>query len=260
MRNTKTFYPAVFRWLLSLPDSSHLFFGTFSFMEEIDILYQDENLIVVNKPIALPVHKNKNMPRDAPYLTKLLGQQLDGSVYNVHRLDAKTSGVILLALNPEMAHQLTQQFAAKTVEKVYIAIVKGIPGEGLFDRPVKKAKRGAKAPSRTHYRTLQTVNTQMEHKGADPQYLSLVELRPETGRWHQLRQHCSQERYDIIGDAQHGDWGLNHKLTDITGVKRLYLHAQRLTFTHPLTHESLSFETPVPKSFFNLLAYFEREG
>lgn len=225
-------------------------------MEEISILYQDKNLIVVNKPIGLPVHKNKNMPRDAPYLTKLLGQQLDCSVYNVHRLDAKTSGVIVLALDTEAAHQLTSQFAAKTVEKIYLAIVKGIPGDGLFDRPVKKAKRGAKAPSRTHYRTLQTVNTKMEHKGADPQYLSRVELRPETGRWHQLRQHCSQERYDIIGDAQHGDWGLNHKLTDITGVKRLYLHARQLTFTHPNTNERLSFEAPVPKSFADLLEHF----
>jgi tRNA pseudouridine65 synthase len=196
------------------------------------------------------------MPRDAPYLTKVLGQQLDCSVYNVHRLDAKTSGVIVLALNPEVAHQLTNQFAAKSVEKIYVAIVKGIPGEGLFDRPVKKAKRGNKAPSRTHYRTLQTVNTQMEHKDDNPVHLSLVELRPETGRWHQLRQHCSQQRHDIIGDAQHGDWGLNHKLEEITGNKRLYLHAQQLTFTHPSTEERLSFKAAIPAPFPKLLDHF----
>lgn len=223
----------------------------------LDIVYKDEHLLVINKPIGLPVHKTQGMPHDAPYVTKVVGLELGGSVYNVHRLDAKTSGILLLARTPEVANQLTGQFANRLVGKTYVAIVKGVPpAEGTFDLPVRKARKGKKAASITHYQLLETIHTGWAHREEDNQALSLLQLQPETGRWHQLRQHCAQQRYDIIGDPEHGDYALNRLVADHQGFKRLYLHASQLRFTHPLTTEVLDVSCPVPDTFEQLMSAF----
>ncbi len=121
---------------------------------EIAVLYMDEFLIVVDKPAGLAVHKNDFMPHDAPYLTKLVGEITGHRIFNVHRLDARTSGVIILAFTSEMAHQLTVQFENKEVSKKYVAVVQGNPGEGIFNNEVR-VKKGAKhrKPAVTRYKT-----------------------------------------------------------------------------------------------------------
>jgi tRNA pseudouridine65 synthase len=218
-------------------------------IEEIPVLFQDENIIVCNKPINMPVHKNDFMPHDAPYLTKLVGKMLDKSVYNVHRLDSKTSGVIVLALSPEIAKNLTLQFERKEVEKTYCALVKGNPESGTFFENVLIKKRGKKKPAITHFKTIETIKTCISYKEFENIELSLVEVKPETGRWHQIRQHFAMHRFDILGDTHHGDWTLNRIITEKTGIKRLYLHAKQLTFTHPKTNETLDFEVQIPEEF-----------
>ncbi|PIF03142.1 MAG: pseudouridylate synthase, partial [Draconibacterium sp.] len=90
-------------------------------MINLPILFQDESIIVVDKPINLAVHKNDFMPHDAAYVTKILGDITNQWVYNVHRLDAKTSGVMVFALTKEVAHDLAIQFEQKKVAKTYIA-------------------------------------------------------------------------------------------------------------------------------------------
>ncbi|MEL7426056.1 MAG: pseudouridine synthase [Bacteroidota bacterium] len=226
-------------------------------MEQLPILFQDDHLVVIDKPAGLPVHKTRGMPHDAPYVTQVLGKQLDGSIYNVHRLDAKTSGVLLLARSSELAQQLTNQFAQRTVQKRYVAIVKGVPpASGTLDLPVKKARKGKKAKAVTHFKLLETLATGREHREEANQAISLLELFPETGRWHQLRQHCAQQRYDIIGDSEHGDYGLNRLVAGLVGYKRLYLHSQRLTFTHPVLAQEIMAEAMIPKVFEELLQLF----
>lgn len=217
--------------------------------EQIPLLYQDDDLVVCNKPINLPVHKNDFMPHDAPYLIKLIGKMLDKSVYNVHRLDSKTSGVIVLALSPETAKNLTQQFERKEVKKTYCALVKGNPGSGTFDEKVLIKKRGKKKPAASHYNTIRTVQTNISYKEFENIELSLVEIQPETGRWHQIRQHFAMHRFDILGDTHHGDWTLNRIITEKSGLKRLYLHAQKLNFTHPTTNKELNFDITIPEEF-----------
>lgn len=225
--------------------------------EPLKILYEDDWVIAIEKPISLPVHHSRGMAHDAPYVTKLVGQQYDESIYNVHRLDAKTSGVLLLARSSEIANKLTGQFANREVSKTYLAIVKGTPpAEGVFDLPVKKARKGKKAASITHFRLLESVATGWDHKGEENQELSLLQLMPETGRWHQLRQHCSQQRYDIIGDPEHGDYPLNRLVAESQGHKRLYLHASKLRFTHPISAEEIEVESSMPSSFEDLLNTF----
>ena len=217
---------------------------------DVPIIYKDEHIVVVNKPIGLAVHKNKHMAHDAPYLTKILGDQLGCWVYNVHRLDAKTSGAMVLALSSEIANVLTKQFEKRTVSKTYCALVKGNPGNGTYDKQVvDRKKRGKRVDAQTDFETLDTITSIYSSKGVDDVEISLVLMHPITGRWHQLRQHFAQQRYDIIGDTQHGDWTLNRLVTDQTEVHRLCLHASKLAFSHPATEEIINFEVPAPNEF-----------
>ncbi|HSH52858.1 MAG TPA: pseudouridine synthase [Bacteroidales bacterium] len=226
------------------------------FENQTEIIYQDNDLVVCNKPINLPVHKNDFMPHDAPYLTKQIGQTLNKSVYNVHRLDSKTSGVIVLALNPETAKILTLQFERKEVKKTYYALVKGNPGQGTFNENVLIKKRGKKKPAVTHFKTIESIKTNICYKEFKDIELSLVEINLETGRWHQIRQHFAMRRFDILGDTHHGDWTLNRIITEKTGIKRLFLHAGRLTFTHPVLQQKISFGSPIPDDFQKILRAF----
>ena len=217
---------------------------------EIPVLYQDDYLIVVEKPVDLPVHKNDFMPHDAPYLTKLIGDKTGKWIYNVHRLDSKTSGVMVLAFSSEIARELTMQFERKEVKKVYYAVVQGKPGEGTFSEKVLvKKKTKFKKPAITHYKTMHTIETGISYKEKENVELSLVEIHPETGRWHQIRQHFAKNRFDILGDTHHGDFTLNKIITEKTGIKRLYLHAGRLQFTHPETKEKMEFSSKLPIEF-----------
>lgn len=217
---------------------------------DIPIIYQDEHIIVVNKPIDLPVHKNDFMPNDAPYLTKLIGDISGKWIYNVHRLDSKTSGVIVLALSSEIAREMTLQFERKEVRKTYYAIVQSNPGEGSFDRKVLvKKKTKFKKPAVTNYHTLKSVQTKISYKEKENVTLSLVEIKPETGRWHQIRQHFAQHQYDILGDTHHGDFTLNKIVTQLTGVRRLFLHAGKLEFLHPKTDQPMVFNADLPEVF-----------
>jgi tRNA pseudouridine65 synthase len=217
---------------------------------EIPVLYKDEFLIVVEKPVGLAVHKNDFMPHDAPYLTKLVGEITGRRIFNVHRLDARTSGVILLAFSSEMAHQLTVQFEHKEVFKKYIAVVQGNPGEGVFNNEVR-VKKGSqqRMPAVTHYRTIESVELDIQYKENEKAELSLVDIMPETGRWHQIRQHFAHNRYDIIGDTYHGNFALNRIISTVTGISRLLLHASALRLTHPHTGEFIEFSSPVPVDF-----------
>lgn len=221
---------------------------------EKDIIYQDQEVIAVNKPYDLPVHKNDFMPVDAEYLTKQVGLLTDRSVFPVHRLDSKTSGVIVLAFSREVASDLTKQFEQRTVKKTYLLVCKGIPGDGIFNGDVLIKKKRKRQSAITNYKTVKSVNTCISYKNEEDISLSLVEAQPQTGRWHQLRQHFAMNRTDILGDTQHGDWTLNKIMTEITGVKRLMLHASAIELLHPVSKKRMLFETKLPDDFSNVIS------
>lgn len=222
---------------------------------KIETIYQDDHIIVVNKPVNLAVHKNDFMPHDADYLTKLIGDRTGRWIYNVHRLDSKTSGVIILAFSKESAHDLAVQFEQKKVEKTYFTIVQGIPGEGRFDRKVLvKKKSKFKKPAITNFHTISTINTDISYKEKKDIKLSLVKVKPETGRWHQIRQHFAQHKFDILGDSHHGDFTLNKIVTERTEIKRLFLHAGQLMITHPVSKKKMVFCARLPEVFYSVLS------
>lgn len=222
---------------------------------EIPVIYQDEHLLVVDKPVDLPVHKNDFMPHDAPYLTKLIGDEEGQWIYNVHRLDSKTSGLIILARSSEVAHHLTLQFERKEVEKEYVTIALGeVPEEGFFDgKVVVKKKNKFKKDALTRFRRERLIQTNISYKEHTNVCLSLVRVMPETGRWHQIRQHFAKNRHDIVGDSHHGDFTLNKLIKAEWGFNRLMLHASKLVFTHPVSGEKLKFEAKLPDEFEQLL-------
>ena len=192
------------------------------------------------------------------YLTKLLGDTTGKWIYNVHRLDSKTSGVIALTFSSEMAHELALQFERKEVMKKYVALVQGNPGEGTFsDKVLVKKKSKFKKPAVTHFKTLNSASTGIEHKETEDVILSLVEIQPETGRWHQLRQHFAKNRFDMLGDTHHGDFKLNKIISEMTGIKRLFLHATELEFTHPVTKDVLKITSVLPAEFERIFTAFE---
>lgn len=228
---------------------------------ELHILYQDDFLIVVNKPVDLPVHKNDFMALDADYLTKLVGNLTGKWVYNVHRLDSKTSGAIVLAFTKEVAHQLALMFEKKEVQKTYMAIVQGNPGKGSFDRKVLvKKKSKFKKPALTHFETIKTLQTGISFKEKQNIELSFVHIQPETGRWHQIRQHFAQHHHDILGDTHHGDFTLNKLVSADTGMRRLFLHAGKLEFKHPVSAEYIGFEAGLPVEFNTVLSFYKNQS
>ncbi len=163
----------------------------------------------------------------------------------------------MLAFTPEIAKILTLQFEHRQVEKVYYALVRENPESGTFDENVLIKKRGKKKPAITHFKTLESIKTNICYKEFENINLSLVEIKPETGRWHQIRQHFAMHRFDILGDTHHGDWTLNRIITDKTEIKRLFLHAGQLSFTHPEQQQKVHFETPIPVDFRNVLQTFK---
>lgn len=227
--------------------------------ENIQIIFQDDHFIIVDKPVNLPVHKNDFMPNDAPYLTKIIGNITGKRIFNVHRLDSKTSGVIVLAFSKEIAHELTLQFERKEVQKTYYAIVRGTPGKGIFQEKVLvKKKSYFKKNAITHFATLNSFSTDISYKDFENIDLSLMEIFPETGRWHQIRQHFAKNRFDIIGDTYHGDFTLNKIILKETGIRRLFLHAGKISLIHPETKKRVEFISKMPEDFQNLIRFFEK--
>ncbi len=223
---------------------------------EHDILFQDDTIIVINKPVGLPIHKNDFMAKDADYVLKIVGDMLQRRIFNVHRLDAKTSGELVMAFDSKTAGLVSRQFEKREDEKTYQVLVRENPGEGVFDQQVVDKTKKKRVDAETHYKTLETVKTDIVYREFENINLSLVEAKPKTGRWHQLRQHFAGQRFDIIGDTRHGDFALNRIITERTGAKRLLLHASAITFKHPETEEQLTFEAPLPAEFNQVLNYF----
>lgn len=222
-------------------------------MDANDIIFQDDFIIAVDKPVDLPIHKNDFMPVDADYLNKEIGLLTGKPVFPVHRLDAKTSGLIVLAFSREVAAELSKQFEQRSVKKEYLLVCKDVPGEGCFDKPVVIKKKKKRVNASTPFKTIRSVETGISYKSVKDVSLSLVMAKPETGRWHQLRQHFAFERNDILGDTQHGDWTLNKIMTSVTGVKRLLLHSSSLTFEHPQSKETMTLQAPMPMEFVKVL-------
>ena len=232
---------------------------------KVHILYQDEDLVVIHKPAGLLVHRSYLARREKYFAMQMTRDLVGCHVFPVHRLDRPTSGVLLFAKSSEMANQLCEQFATKSVEKHYLALVRGnMHTEGLLDYPLKQEldELGDKdvdpnkdaQEAQTSYRPL--LNSEIPYPSgryATSRY-ALVHLTPHTGRKHQLRRHMAHLRHPIIGDTTHGDGKQNRFMREHSGINRLWLIAKKLAFNHPRTGERISVETELETEWLELFA------
>lgn len=207
-------------------------------MNDIDLLFVDEHLVVADKPSGLLVHRGWDNDDDVAMFRvrdKLGGEH----VHPVHRLDRGTSGALLLARTREVAASLHALFEGGQVDKRYLALVRGMPpDEGLVDYPIPRAEDGPKVPAQTAFRTLgrSTVDR-----------CSLVLALPETGRLHQIRRHLRHINHPLVGDVKHGSGPINRHYRATYGLCRLALHASRISFLHPVTQARITVTAPVPE-------------
>ncbi len=199
---------------------------------ELEILFENESLIAINKPHGLLVHQTPIASDATEFAVQLLRDQIGQRVYPVHRLDRKTSGVLLFAKTSEMNSQLQQQFRERRVTKIYRALVRGfIEPSGHIDYPLKEGKKEQMAI--TDFERLQTFEISIPSgKFATSRY-SLVRLIPQTGRFHQLRKHMAHIFHPIIGDRPHGCNKQNKLWKERFGMTTMLLHAEALSFVSP---------------------------
>jgi len=209
------------------------------------ILHRDDDLVAVVKPAGMLVHRGMGASRDETFLLQAVRDLVGSWVYPVHRLDRPTSGIVVFATNPAVARGLQDAWQTGSVHKEYRAIVRGWldPSEGLRDEALDSPDNGVLQEARTRWRTRERLELPWACGPHPGLRLSLLDLEPLTGRWHQLRRHLARMGRPIAGDTTHGDRHVNHLLRERLGWWGLHLEAVRLSLAHPSTGEPLRFET-----------------
>lgn len=235
----------------------------------LDIVYEDDDLAVVNKPAGMMVHAGAGATEDERNRGTLVNALLHrfGQLSNlggelrpgiVHRLDKATSGLIVVAKNDEAHRKLAAQFARRVVKKLYIALVHGWVKQdrGTISTSISRdrvrrtrmtTKRAGGREAITHY----AVQTRIDSKYGK---FTLLELRIDTGRTHQIRVHLSSLRHPVVGDTLYGaPREMSTKNDDALSLPRNFLHAAALQLRHPRTDELLSFARPLPQELQDFL-------
>ncbi|HXK21526.1 MAG TPA: RluA family pseudouridine synthase [Myxococcota bacterium] len=227
------------------------------------VLHEDADLIVLDKPAGIVVHPAPGHPGGT--LVNALLHHCDdlagvGDVLRpgiVHRLDRGTSGVLVVAKS-DLAHRhLAEQFREHSVDRVYLALVRGTPGaeSGSVDLPIGRHLRDRKRMSVRSRGGREAATSWRVARRFPRSGRTLLEVRPRTGRTHQIRVHLATIGLPIVGDPVYGRRG---RAAPETGLERPALHAERLVFTHPRTGQRLDFRAPPPPDLARLLAELER--
>ncbi|MBN1005474.1 pseudouridine synthase [Amphritea pacifica] len=239
-------------------------------MYPIHILFEDEHFFAIDKPAGLLVHPSP-IERRAPNAVALIREQLGVKAFTVHRLDRPTSGVLIFAKYSEAANKLNLCFAERRVQKTYLCVCRGYTEEqGVIDYPLKEIidkvadkMANPNKPAKdavSHYRRLATVELPIPVSKYPAARYSLVEVKPETGRKHQIRRHLKHIFHPLVGDTQHGDGKHNALFRHHFGLDRLLLMATRLEFVHPFTDENIEINAPVSPWVDQLFTQFGWQG
>lgn len=215
----------------------------------LDILYQDDYLIAINKPHGLLVHRSTIAADASKFALQLLRDQIGARVNPAHRLDRATGGVLLFAFDKDTEVAMQQQFADNKVKKTYLAIVRGYaPNSEDIDYPLKK-DNGTLQEAFTSYTTLKRAELEVPFGKHQTSRYSLVEVKPSTGRMHQIRKHMSHINHPIIGDTTHGCNKQNKLFKERWEMATLMLHASKLNFKHPVNGTDIAIEASVNPEF-----------
>ncbi|MFZ1750727.1 MAG: pseudouridine synthase [Saprospiraceae bacterium] len=219
----------------------------------LQVLFEDEHIIAINKPHGLFVHRTRLDPAAIDFVLQILRDQIGQKVYATHRLDRKTSGVLLLTKTKEAHAPVNELFQTKSVSKKYLAIVRGYcDDQGSIDYPLVNDK-GKTQEAMTFYQTLDRVDVPVAFGKFETSRYSLVSLMPETGRMHQLRKHMSHIFHPIIGDRPHGCNKQNKLFLEHFKMDTMLLHASEIKFLHPLTGANIMINAPIFSEFARML-------
>lgn len=223
---------------------------------DVDIVYEDEYLLVINKQSGLVVHPAPGHYTDTlvnALATKFKLSNMDSDRPGiVHRIDKDTSGLMLVAKDEKTHEKLSEMIKNKEVERIYIALVYGVINHdtGTIDAPIGRDPNNRQKmcvtdknskDSITHFKVLKRYKDK-----------TLVECKLETGRTHQIRVHFNYINHPVVGDPVYG------KKTNVTEFGQ-YLHSKSIRFTHPITNQELYFEVDLPKEFKDMLENLENE-
>nr|WP_194362526.1 pseudouridine synthase [Rufibacter sediminis] len=226
----------------------------------MEILFEDDYYVAINKPNGLLVHRTRIAEEKKEFALQLLRDQLGLRLYPLHRLDRGTSGVLLFAKSPEATAPVVKAFSERQPDKTYLAIVRGYaPEAGTIDSPIRPDKDHAHKEAQeavTHFSRLATVELPIPVGRYQTARYSLVKIKPETGRMHQIRKHFAHLRHYIIGDKKHGDWRHNLMFLEKLESPSLLLHAASLTFEHPFSGEKIQIKAQVPLNLQRLCEKF----
>ncbi|APZ47307.1 pseudouridine synthase [Polaribacter reichenbachii] len=226
----------------------------------LDIIFEDDYLLCVSKPNNVLVHHayhSRNVA-DEDSLLQIIKNETDLKVYPIHRLDRKTSGIILLAKEKEYVSKFQELFTNNQIQKTYFGVVRGFsPDVKTIDSSVKGRDANVHKDALTALKTLANITLNIPVKPYDSSRYSLVQLSPKTGRMHQLRVHMNKISHPLIGDAKYGDKNHDTMYADNFGWKNLFLHAGKLEFTHPFTSEKQSLKANFPEDWLALFSEFK---
>lgn len=235
----------------------------------LDVVYEDDDLAVVNKPAGMMVHAGAGATEDARNRGTLVNALLYrfeklsevGGVLRpgiVHRLDKETSGLIVVAKNDEMHRRLAAQFAGRKVAKTYVALVHGWvkPDHGTIDRSISRdavrrvrmtTRRSGGREAITHYSVQKRIDSPLGK-------FTLLNVKIDTGRTHQIRVHMASLGHPVVGDTLYGaPRELGNAAKRCLSLRRNFLHSASLNFEHPRTGETLSFSTALPVELIHFL-------
>ena len=212
------------------------------------ILYEDDYCFAINKPNNLIVHHSyyaRNIEETS--LVQSLKEIGFIEPVPIHRLDRKTSGVILFAKSKEYVKSFQELFDSKKVNKKYIALLRGHINESItIDSPVKNEKGNYK-DALSILKPLRNITLSVAVKPYETSRYCFVEFYPQTGRTHQLRIHANKISHPIIGDHKHGNRHHNHMFAELLNLTNLFLHAEEINFIHPITKIQIKIIASKPK-------------
>lgn len=238
------------------------------------IIYEDINLMILDKPAGILVHETSAHEKNTLVSFLITEGKIDPKLSwpdptrpgIVHRLDKETSGLIVVAKTPEILEKLQEQFKKRLVQKTYIALVLGKPpeNEGKIEAAITRGKAGAQKvrelnysiqnetlrPAVTFYKTISCYKFQNN-------ILTLLEISPKTGRMHQIRTHLKYLDCPIIGDPLYNTKA-SRKISKTVSLNRQFLHAKKIEFQNPKNNQQLKFTSSLPKDLKAILAKLEK--
>ncbi|QUX95901.1 pseudouridylate synthase [Marinomonas sp. CT5] len=231
----------------------------------LEILFQDDDLVAVNKPAGLLVHRTHLAKDEEDAVVQRLRDQTGKWVFPVHRLDRGTSGVLVMAFSPDVARKLSTQFSESQTQKTYHCLVRGYCNEsGVIDYPLAKLNEqkgrsrfkieGTEKEAETHFKRLDQFLLPIPVSRYDSMRLSWVEVIPKQGRKHQIRRHFKHLLNPLVGDTCYGCRHINKALKEVWPEEfRLMLHASSLKFNHPITNQVIALHANFNDKMMNML-------